>query len=86
MVVETVPVQLAPTALTCHLQKKLPRTKLLTVPHVQKVMKTMMASVLVGAGWISSLNYVLVSTAGYEDNDRVCIGRCWLNLITQTMY
>ena len=22
---------------------------------------------------------------GYEDNDGVCVGRCWLNLFTQTM-
>ena len=36
---------------------------------------------------VDSLNsdYVLVSTAGYEDNDRVCVGRCWLILLTQTM-
>ena len=33
-----------------------------------------------------NLDYVLVSTAGYEDNDRVCVGRCWLILFTQTMY
>ena len=37
---------------------------------------------------VDSLNsdYVLVSTVGYEDNDRVCIGRWWLTLLTQTMY
>ena len=50
MVVEMVPVQLAPTALTCHLNKKLPRTKLSPVQNVQAVMKTMMVFVLVGAG------------------------------------
>ena len=31
-------------------------------------------------------DYVLVSTAGYEDNDGVCVGR-WLEvLFTQTKY
>ena len=30
-------------------------------------------------------DYVLVSTAGYKDNARVCVGRCWLNLFTQTV-
>ena len=55
MVVETVPALLAPTALTSLLHKKLLRTELSAVQSVQAVMKTMMASVLVGAWRFSSL-------------------------------